>query len=99
MFRPTPLNKAIKRQHCALPSFEDIVSKVASAKYLFILDARSGYWHIMLDSKSSDLTVFNTILGKYRFFKNAVLIERIKRHFLARNRRSCSRNSQLRHNY
>ena len=66
---PRPLNKAIKRQHYALPTFEDIVSKVAGAKCFSILEARSGYWHIKLDNKSTNLTTFNTIFGKYRFLR------------------------------
>ena len=65
---PRPLNKVIKRQHYALPTFEDIVSKVAGAKYFSILDARSGYCkYLKLDNKSSDLTTFNTTFGKYQY--------------------------------
>ena len=33
------------------------------------LDAKSGFWHIKLDEKSSYYTTFNTPFGRYRFIK------------------------------
>ena len=33
------------------------------------LDAKSGFWHIPLDDKSSFYTTFNTIFGRYRFLR------------------------------
>ena len=33
------------------------------------LDAKSGFWHIKLDEKSSYYTTFNTPFGRYRFLK------------------------------
>ena len=30
-------------------------------------DASSGYWHIKIDKESSDLLVFNTPFGRYKF--------------------------------
>ena len=39
------------------------------AKCFSILDARSGYWNIKLDQKSSLCTTFNSPFGRYRFLR------------------------------
>ena len=64
---PRDLNKAIKRPHHVTPTLDDILPKLNGAKYFTILDARSGYWNIMLDEESSYFTTFNTPFGRYRF--------------------------------
>uniref|UniRef100_A0A1A8L2U7 Gypsy retrotransposon integrase-like protein 1 n=1 Tax=Nothobranchius pienaari TaxID=704102 RepID=A0A1A8L2U7_9TELE len=64
---PRELNKAIKRPHYPLPTLDDITPKLAGAQYFRVMDARSGYWAIQLTTKSSLLTTFNTIFGRYRF--------------------------------
>ena len=43
--------------------------KLSGAKYFGVCDARSGYWTIKLDNKSSLLTTFNTPFGRYRFLR------------------------------
>lgn len=58
---PRDLTKAIKRPHYPLPTLDDIISKQSGAKYFSVLDARSGYWAIMLAEVSSKLTTYNTI--------------------------------------
>ena len=37
------------------------------ARYFSTIDARSGYWQILLDEESSKLTTFNTPFGRFRF--------------------------------
>ncbi|KAK2702299.1 hypothetical protein QYM36_019090 [Artemia franciscana] len=64
--RMTDLNKSIRRPFYPIPSLEDITSKLHGVKYLSKLDARSGYWSLVLDDESADLTTFNTIFGRYR---------------------------------
>jgi len=64
---PKDLNEAIRRPHYQLPTLEDALAKMAGAKYFSKLDARSGYWQLKLDQKSSLMTTFNTPFGRYRF--------------------------------
>ncbi|KAK2719307.1 hypothetical protein QYM36_004954 [Artemia franciscana] len=64
---PVDLNKSIRRPFYPIPSLEDVTSRLHGVKYLSKLDARSGYWSLVLDDESADLTTFNTIFGRYRF--------------------------------
>lgn len=66
---PKDLNKAIKRPHYPLPTLDNITAKLAGACYVRVMDARSGYWAIKLTEESSKLTTFNTVFGRYRFFR------------------------------
>lgn len=56
---PKQLNSAIMQPHVQIPSFEEILSEMAGAKCFSTLDSRNGFWHIMLDEPSSELTTFN----------------------------------------
>ncbi|KAK2708133.1 hypothetical protein QYM36_013897 [Artemia franciscana] len=62
---PVDLNLWIKRPHHPVPLFEDIGAKCEGARKFFKVDARSGYWSMVLDDESSDLTTFNTVFGRY----------------------------------
>ncbi|KAK2711995.1 hypothetical protein QYM36_010876 [Artemia franciscana] len=64
---PVDLNKNLKRPHYPIPTFESITQRCAGAKIFSKLDATSGFWSMMLDDESSDLTTFNTIFGRYKF--------------------------------
>ena len=66
---PKDLNEAIMRDHYPTPTVEEIVPKLAGAKIFSKLDARNGYWNVMLDEESSYLTTFNTPIGRYRFLR------------------------------
>jgi hypothetical protein len=66
---PKDLNKAIKRPHHYTPTLDDILPKLTGARYLSIVDARSGYWNIKLDEDSSYVTTFNTPFGRFRFLR------------------------------
>lgn len=64
---PRNFNKAIKRSHYPLPTFEVIKTQLSNAKYFSTLDANSGFWMIPLDEESSNLCTFNTPFGRYKF--------------------------------
>ena len=64
---PVDLNKAIKRPHYPIPTFEDAVAEIDGAVIFSKLDARSGYWILPLSTQSSYLTTFSTIFGRYRW--------------------------------
>ena len=66
---PKDLNCAVKRPHYFTPTLEDILPKLNGAKCFSILDARSGYWNIKLDQKSSLGTTINSPFGRYRFLR------------------------------
>ena len=57
---PRDLNKAILRSHYPLPTIEQVASRLSKAKIFSVLDAKSGFWQVKLDDKSSFLTTFNT---------------------------------------
>ena len=61
---PHDLNKAIKREHFQLPSWEEISGRIADAKFFTKIDANHGYWQIPLHKESSMLTTFNTPIGR-----------------------------------
>ncbi len=66
---PKDLNKLMKRIHHQAHTLEEITHKFAGAKVFSKLDAKHGYWGILLDEYSKELTTFNSPNGKYRFRK------------------------------
>ena len=62
-------NKALKRQHFQLPTFDDILTKLSNAKLFSTVDIRSAYWHVLLDEESCRLTTFSTPYGRYRWIR------------------------------
>ena len=64
---PKQLNKAIKRHYYQLPTLEEIFLQMAGSKCFTKLDVSLGYWQMKIDKESSDLVVFNTPFGRYRF--------------------------------
>ena len=57
------------RPHHQLKTVNDILSDITEAKIFSKLDAKSGFWHIQLEEKSSFYTTLNTPQGRYRFIK------------------------------
>ena len=66
---PKDLNKVIDRNQWYARTLDDILPELAQSKYFTIKDATSGFWHILLDFRSSLLTTFNTPWGKYRWLR------------------------------
>ena len=53
---PRELNMAIRREHCPLPTIEEIATRLYGAKLFTVLDAQNGFWHIRLDEDSPPST-------------------------------------------
>ena len=66
---PKDLNKAMERNQWYARTLDDILPELAQSKYFTVKDATSGFWHILLDFRSSLLTTFNTPWGKYRWLR------------------------------
>ena len=64
---PKDLNAAIKREHHVTATLEELLPKLSGAEVFSIVDAKCGYWNVVLDQESSYLTTFNSPYGRYRF--------------------------------
>lgn len=66
---PVYLNEAIMREHCKLPTFEEITAHLQGTTVFSTLDANKGFYQIRLDEESSKMTTFSTPYGRYRFLR------------------------------
>ncbi|CAH8629063.1 unnamed protein product [Dicrocoelium dendriticum] len=66
---PKPLNEALRREHYALPTLEDVLPRLTKAKFFTKVDLSSAFWHVVLDDESSFLTTFATPFGRYRWLR------------------------------
>ncbi|XP_053400458.1 uncharacterized protein K02A2.6-like [Mercenaria mercenaria] len=66
---PGDLNRNIQRPYHPTKTLDDILPQLNGATFFTKLDARSGYWAMHLTEKSSMLTTFNTIFGRYRYLR------------------------------
>ena len=64
---PKDLNQAVKRSHHHTPTLEEITHKFKGSTVFSKLDARHGYWSVVLDEESSYITTFNSPFGRFRF--------------------------------
>ena len=64
---PRPLNEVLKRETHQLPILDDLMPELSQAKIFSTVDLTAGYWHCVLDHKSSLLTTFTTPFGRYRW--------------------------------
>ena len=62
---PRDLNRAIMHSHYPLPTVEQVATCLNKAKIFTVFDAKTGFWQVQLDQKSSYLTTFNTTFGRY----------------------------------
>lgn len=62
---PKELNKALKRERYPIPVIDDVLPELAKARLFTKVDAKNGYWHVVLDEESSKLTTFDTPFGRY----------------------------------
>ena len=49
------------------PTLEEILPKLTGATVFSIVDAKYGYWNVVLNKESSYLTTFNSPFGRYSF--------------------------------
>ena len=59
------LNKALKQERYPIPATEDVLPELSKARVFTKVDARNGYWHMVLDEESVTLTTFDTPIGYY----------------------------------
>ena len=64
---PKPLNTYIKREHFMIPTSTDIISKLTGKSIFTVIDMKDGFWQLKLNKESSDVCVFNTPFGRYKF--------------------------------
>ncbi|XP_055522623.1 uncharacterized protein LOC129716814 [Wyeomyia smithii] len=63
---PIPLNKALKRPRLQFATIDEVLPELGQAKVFSTVDAKKGFWHVLLDNESSRLTTFWTPFGRYR---------------------------------
>lgn len=66
---PKDLNKVLIREHCLIPTLDEIVSKLCNKTYFSVLDLSDGFYNIKLSENSSDLCTFNSPFGCYKFLR------------------------------
>ena len=66
---PKPLNVALKRNHYPLPRIEDVLPDLSNVRCFTVLDAKNGFWHVILDEESSYATTFGTPWWRYRWLR------------------------------
>ena len=64
---PRPLNKAIKRERCEIPTPADVQSQLGDKQIFTAIYMKDGYWHVKLTEESSHLCTFHTPWGRKRF--------------------------------
>lgn len=61
---PKALDKALKQERYPIPVIEDVLPELLKARVFTKVDARNGYWHVVLEEESAKLT-FDTLFGCY----------------------------------
>jgi Reverse transcriptase (RNA-dependent DNA polymerase) len=61
------LNSRTVRDVYPLPRLDDALDTIGEAHYFTILDARSGFWQIRLDSEAQEKSAFTCHSGTYQF--------------------------------
>ena len=62
---PRDLNKVIKWTFHKIPTVKEVTLEFASSRFFSKPDAKSAFRCIALDEKSSYLTTFGTVFGRY----------------------------------
>ncbi|XP_052567674.1 uncharacterized protein K02A2.6-like [Culex pipiens pallens] len=66
---PVPLNKALKRPNHQFVTLDEVLPELGKARVFSTVDAKKGFWHVVLDEPSSKLTTFWTPFGRYRWIR------------------------------
>ena len=64
---PNQTNKVLIIPAHRGPTLNDTLLRLAGVKYLTLIDACSGYHNLQLDERSSCLTTFSCLFGRYRY--------------------------------
>jgi len=57
------------KQCNSIPTIVDILPRLDKAKVFSTVDLKCGFWQVLLDDESADLTTFNTRSGRYRWLR------------------------------
>lgn len=66
---PKYLNDALMREHYYLPTFEDLTYDMSGSQFFSVLDANKGFYQVNLSAEASNLTVFATPIGRFKFLR------------------------------
>lgn len=69
---PRDLNKALLHPHHLMQTVEEVASQMPNSSVFSVLDAKTSFWQISLDEKSSVLTTFNSPFGRFRFSTHVI---------------------------
>lgn len=61
------LNDVTKKDAYPLPNIQDVLDRMAGAKYWTTLDCASGYWAVPLEEADKEKTAFSIPRGKFEF--------------------------------
>jgi hypothetical protein len=64
---PRRLNEWIERPVFQLPTPDALLSELGEAEVMSTLDMNSGFWQLAVTPATSELLVFNTPFGRYKF--------------------------------
>lgn len=64
---PQSLNKDIKPEPYLIPTMDDLKANLAGQKYFTVLDLKDGFFHVKLDTESSNICTFSSPYGCYSF--------------------------------
>ena len=59
----------MKRHHYRIPVAEELSARLSGCTVFSVLDAKSAFWQLALDERSSYLCTFATPWGRYRFLR------------------------------
>jgi len=63
------LNTVIKRSLYLIPKLEEDLHQLVGAKHFTLVDALAGFTQVLLDDKSSLLTIMHTCTGRVRWLR------------------------------
>ena len=61
------VNKVIVKEHFPIPFIEDLLDKLADAKYFCLIDLTDGFFHVGISAESRKYTSFVTPNGQFEF--------------------------------
>ena len=61
------LNDQSKKDPYPLPRIDDLLQDIGKATYFSTIDAKSGYWQILMNEEDKEKTAFTTYEGNYKY--------------------------------